>query len=583
MKAINYPALEGCCHGFAMRWLEACILGQGAVFEQRIDKIFSAKEDFIFKINAIQKGNEQKKNEHHDVFDILAFFDSLILFQNASEYQAIFSERLTSYQVEPLSYFASSKSVFLLGGLAQIHSQSGIYTVSELKNYLGTLSDVIETYAPLQKEPYGILLSNLEHSVAMSYTQRKGWAFMDINQYPVKRCSQLQIENLAKLIQYAFNDDPNTPYVAFNTSFYTVGTRKSSLLKFSKKLKQFTQQAINQDVVQREAEGGVNLIYLAAAHAEVDLLSDLALHGANLNQKFKGNLPLTNYVVRLGHTELVEKLSECQVDLTQVTPTSGNHFVHEAAQYGYEEVIDTAEKLGVDLSLENKRGQTPLHLAVLKGHLGIVSRLVENHVDLNKKDAFGLTPLHYAVKSGQLDVTIALIQVGADLNLCSPSGLTPVSMAAFNGHEKVVAELAKHGADLERGLQLTPVFWATLHGYLPVIETLKGFGAVLDKSYLLSAEYLNSLVKNKDESTKQRMDSFIKKYRDNSLYISITLKQLAGVMGHKDIEGFFKNHVGLKRRLSGHFFDTSPPAKKTKIDTSEVIFATIQLPNSGLK
>ena len=46
----------------------------------------------------------------------------------------------------------------------------------------------------------------------------------------------------------------------------------------------------------------------------------------------------------------------------------------------------------------NNKGQTPLHLAAINNHLGVVQRISQRISDKNPRDTSGITPLHEAAK-----------------------------------------------------------------------------------------------------------------------------------------------------------------------------------------
>ena len=60
---------------------------------------------------------------------------------------------------------------------------------------------------------------------------------------------------------------------------------------------------------------------------------------------------------------------------------------------------------------------SPLHLAIKKGHLQIIRRLLSAKADLYVLDQERYSPLHLATYYGQLDVVKMLLSTKADPNL----------------------------------------------------------------------------------------------------------------------------------------------------------------------
>lgn len=90
-------------------------------------------------------------------------------------------------------------------------------------------------------------------------------------------------------------------------------------------------------------------------------------------------------------------------------------------------------------------GVTPLHVAVLNGHLEIVKLLIADGANVNAKYndnivpcmfCRGGTPLHVAAFYGRKDIAELLIASGADVNAKNYNGMTPLHAAADNGYNE---------------------------------------------------------------------------------------------------------------------------------------------------
>ncbi|KOC08266.1 Ankyrin repeat protein [Aspergillus flavus AF70] len=72
---------------------------------------------------------------------------------------------------------------------------------------------------------------------------------------------------------------------------------------------------------------------------------------------------------------------------------------------------------GVNVNVQDSRGQTPLHIAAQCGHLGVVRLLLTTeHIDVNARDHHGSTPLHVASEKGHVEVVQLLVAHGARLD-----------------------------------------------------------------------------------------------------------------------------------------------------------------------
>ncbi|MGL5028846.1 MAG: ankyrin repeat domain-containing protein [Wolbachia pipientis] len=65
--------------------------------------------------------------------------------------------------------------------------------------------------------------------------------------------------------------------------------------------------------------------------------------------------------------------------------------------------VKTLLEKGVDLSVQNNKGNTPLNEAVFKGHTEVIRLLLDNGVSANYVDNNGRTPLLIAATHGHIE------------------------------------------------------------------------------------------------------------------------------------------------------------------------------------
>ncbi|XP_075272580.1 ankyrin repeat domain-containing protein 12 isoform X1 [Opisthocomus hoazin] len=111
------------------------------------------------------------------------------------------------------------------------------------------------------------------------------------------------------------------------------------------------------------------------------------------------------------------------------------------------------------INKRNERGETPLHMAAIRGDVKQVKELIRLGANVNVKDFAGWTPLHEACNVGYYDVAKVLIAAGADVNTQGLDDDTPLHDSASSGHRNIVKLLLRHGGN---------PFQANKHGERPV-------------------------------------------------------------------------------------------------------------------
>ncbi|MGI9217233.1 MAG: ankyrin repeat domain-containing protein [Hydrogenophaga sp.] len=126
----------------------------------------------------------------------------------------------------------------------------------------------------------------------------------------------------------------------------------------------------------------------------------------------------------------------------------GNHALLVAIREGSLKVADfLLEQPLVQVEARNPRGESPLMMAAIKGHLPLAKRLIERKAEVNKP---GWAPLHYAASNPEpvgLELVRLLLEHHAYIDAESPNKTTPLMMAAKYGSPAVVQLLLEEGAD----------------------------------------------------------------------------------------------------------------------------------------
>lgn len=217
------------------------------------------------------------------------------------------------------------------------------------------------------------------------------------------------------------------------------------------------------------------------------------------------NMTILQYTIYLQWKDAVKLLIE-KSDLS-FCDNNNNTLLHNAAKYGTSEIIKLLlqqQYHTFDLNKSNKKGETPLILAMKKKKLGNVQFLLDQGADINKRDNDGKPAIEYlidydndqlfeqalsrlpnkdhlkkllsiAVRSGKLSKMILLLKHGADPTVVSKHGQTLLHKAVIYKQNEIAQYLMKHVASLlnaqdDKGN--TPLHIAITKASIPLITTL---------------------------------------------------------------------------------------------------------------
>ncbi|MGL5741114.1 MAG: hypothetical protein ACRCXC_00455 [Legionella sp.] len=90
---LNYTKMrDGCCRGSSLRWLEACFLDDEELCDARVNRIVTEGNSLPQAINdAKAKKGINLTTRDKEALDILAFYDSIELYQHHYTHKPLFN------------------------------------------------------------------------------------------------------------------------------------------------------------------------------------------------------------------------------------------------------------------------------------------------------------------------------------------------------------------------------------------------------------------------------------------------------------------------------------------------------------
>lgn len=170
----------------------------------------------------------------------------------------------------------------------------------------------------------------------------------------------------------------------------------------------------------------------------------------------------------------VKALMEAGVD-ANTSDKSGDTPLHIAAVRGYQEITSLLIAEGANVNARNARELTPLHAAAWGDHIEIVKLLIAKGSNINARGEHGATPLHVSALSGSDETIAFLINSGADINASNKDGATPLHAASLTGQKEAVKLLINKGADVKAKNKegMTPLQIASQKGHQSIVDLLE--------------------------------------------------------------------------------------------------------------
>jgi ankyrin repeat protein len=131
-------------------------------------------------------------------------------------------------------------------------------------------------------------------------------------------------------------------------------------------------------------------------------------------------------------------------------------------------------KNGVRVNLKDKKGQTALHKAVIRGNLDVVKFLIQQaKADTSIKDNSGRTPLHLVRgKHSENIIKLLLVRDRRPMNEADKFGYTPLNYSAISGDIKAVQCFLFYGAYLTNFAKKHKTMTQKLYDNAPILNSL---------------------------------------------------------------------------------------------------------------
>ncbi|CAB0033535.1 unnamed protein product [Trichogramma brassicae] len=198
-------------------------------------------------------------------------------------------------------------------------------------------------------------------------------------------------------------------------------------------------------------ETGDSPLILAVSSGSKNLIELLLRKGANANlANNDGMTPL--HTICAGdrdNSELIEVFIEKQKEICKAE----NQEIEICKEKNQEIEIFKEKNQEVQVNAKNSIGQTPLHIALLRGYRNSFECLLKNGANPNLMNQNGMTPLHIICQGDRDDCSFAkmLFDFGNDqykvqVNAKDKRGQTPLHLAVSRGHRNLIEFLLKNRA-----------------------------------------------------------------------------------------------------------------------------------------
>lgn len=207
-----------------------------------------------------------------------------------------------------------------------------------------------------------------------------------------------------------------------------------------------TKQCLRRGINLRRSEENLSrLLHIAAKKGYREILNLLLRNSAPVDGKDKDQDTPLLIAAREGHKDIVSTLLLFEADV-RATNVLKRTALHEACGAGHIDVVELLlMQKGAKADPLDDKGESPLHLAVIKERSAVVDMLLRYRAVTDRAYENGSYVLHVAARQGFAAILKSLLDAGAALK---PPGQTPSPLYLAISHKQTeaVRALLQHGA-----------------------------------------------------------------------------------------------------------------------------------------
>jgi len=199
-------------------------------------------------------------------------------------------------------------------------------------------------------------------------------------------------------------------------------------------------------------------LHIAAGSGNYDAVNLLLGKGANPNGLDRQRSTPLHRAAEAGATDVIELLLSRSANINaqdahRRTPLHRCLYYYPTSQIDPSDTVNFLMNRGADIYAVDDEGKIPLHVAAKFGCLESLKELLRlSDEGKNYQDRRGNSPLHLACYHGHLNCVSYLLSIGANHLLFNNARETPID-SAYIRHPECVVEIAKYHPELQEDLR----------------------------------------------------------------------------------------------------------------------------------